>query len=80
MRTTKEVADFLVNACRQGDFESPVAELYDQKIVSIEPKGAPAEKCDGIEEVIAKGKQFEEMVEETVDILNNKLPDSIKTK
>lgn len=64
MRTTKEVADFLVNACRQGDFESPITELYDQNIISLEPEGAQAEKCNGLEEVIAKGKQFAEMVEE----------------
>ena len=64
MRTTQEVADFLVSACRKGDFESPIEELYGANIVSIEPEGAQMREAVGKEAVIEKGKQFNEMVEE----------------
>jgi len=62
--TTKEVADKLVAYCRQGQFESATADLYADNIVSIEPAGSPMEKVEGIEAVIAKGKHFNDMVEE----------------
>lgn len=64
MRTTQEVADFLVSACRKGDFESPIKELYGDNIVSLEPEGAPMREVIGLEAVIEKGKHFNEMVEE----------------
>ncbi|MEW4925096.1 nuclear transport factor 2 family protein [Algibacter sp. 2305UL17-15] len=62
--TTKDVADKLVNYCRQGQFEEAVKALYAQNIVSIEPEGAPVKVSEGLEAVIAKGQQFQEMTEE----------------
>ena len=62
--TTQEVADKLVAYCRQGQFDSAITELYASNIVSIEPKGSPMEKMEGIEAVVEKGKQFNEMTEE----------------
>ncbi len=62
--TTKEVADKLVGYCRQGQFDTAVSELYAQDIVSIEPDGAPMKEARGLEQVIAKGQQFMESVEE----------------
>lgn len=62
--TTKEVAEKLVNYCRQGLYAEAVQELYSPNIVSIEPDGAPVKVCEGIEAVIAKGQQFQEMTEE----------------
>ncbi|MBC3759462.1 nuclear transport factor 2 family protein [Hyunsoonleella sp. SJ7] len=62
--TTKEVAEKLVNYCRQGQYAEAVQELYSPNIVSIEPDGAPVKVCEGIEAVIAKGQQFQEMTEE----------------
>lgn len=62
--TTKEVAEKLVGYCRQGQFEEATKELYSNDIVSIEPDGAPVKEIKGIEGVIAKGKQFNDMVEE----------------
>ena len=64
MKTTKDVADYLVSKLRQGDFESPVKELYHQNIVSVEPKGSPLELCEGLEAVLEKEKGFNDMVEE----------------
>lgn len=62
--TTQEVADKLVAYCRNMQFEDAMKELYSPNIVSIEPKGAPAEVCEGMEAVVAKSMQFAEMTEE----------------
>ncbi|MFS4455291.1 SnoaL-like domain-containing protein [Maribacter sp. 2304DJ31-5] len=62
--TTQEVADKLVGYCRQGQFENAIQDLYGQNIVSLEPKGSPAEKTVGMENVLKKTAQFNEMVEE----------------
>ncbi len=62
--TTKEVANKLVNYCRQGQFAEAMQELYAPQIVSIEPDGAPVKVTEGIEAVIAKGQHFNDMVEE----------------
>ena len=62
--TTKEVAEKLVGYCKQGQFEEAVKELYADNIVSVEPDGAPVKIVEGIEGVMKKGQQFNEMVEE----------------
>jgi hypothetical protein len=62
--TTKEVANKLVGYCRNGEFENAMTELYSNEIVSVEPEGAPVKVVEGIEGVVAKGKQFNDMVEE----------------
>ncbi|NMH87744.1 SnoaL-like domain-containing protein [Flavivirga algicola] len=62
--TTQEVAEQLVNYCRQGKFAEATQELYGQNIVSVEPDGAPVKETKGLEAVIAKQQQFNEMVEE----------------
>jgi hypothetical protein len=60
---TQEVANKLVGYCRNMQFENAMNELYSNDIVSIEPKGSPAEEVRGIEAVRQKGEQFEQMVE-----------------
>ncbi|PCE66402.1 nuclear transport factor 2 family protein [Sediminicola luteus] len=60
---TQEVANKLVGYCRNMQFENAMNELYSHDIVSIEPKGSPAEEVRGIEAVRQKGEQFEQMVE-----------------
>lgn len=60
---TQEVANKLVGYCRNMQFENAMKELYSNDIVSIEPKGSPAEEVRGIEAVRQKGEQFEQMVE-----------------
>lgn len=62
--STREVAQSLVNHCRQGQFEQAVQELYDQNIVSVEPDGAPMKEAVGLEAVVKKSEAFNEMVEE----------------
>ena len=61
--TTAEVAQKLVDYCRQGQFEEAVKDLYSNEIVSVEPDGAPVKEVRGLEGVIQKGQQFNEMVE-----------------
>lgn len=62
--TTKDVAEKLVGYCRQGQFEEAAKELYADNIVSIEPDGAAVKEVRGLEAVVAKGEQFNAMVEE----------------
>lgn len=62
--TTQEVANRLVELCRQGQFEQATKELYADNIVSLEQKGTNfPERVEGLEAVIAKGQQFNSMVE-----------------
>ena len=61
---TQEIANKLVNYCRQGDFQSCYEELYSPNCVSIEPKGAQWEVANGMAEMAEKGKKWNEMVAE----------------
>ncbi len=62
--TTQEIADRLVELCRQGQFTEAQQDLFSDDVVSIEPAGSPTERAVGKEALIAKGEQFGEMVEE----------------
>ncbi|MEM9078503.1 MAG: nuclear transport factor 2 family protein [Bacteroidota bacterium] len=62
--TTQEVANTLVNYCRQGQFDQAMHELYAPNIESIEPKGAPMERVAGFDEVVKKAEFFNNMVAE----------------
>ncbi|MEL7534617.1 MAG: nuclear transport factor 2 family protein [Bacteroidota bacterium] len=61
---TQEVANQLVSLCREGKNMEAVQSLYSDKIVSVEPAGAPVEITEGKEAVIAKTQNFYSMVEE----------------
>ncbi|NOQ72899.1 MAG: nuclear transport factor 2 family protein [Crocinitomix sp.] len=61
--TTQDVANKLIALCRHGKMEQAVRELYAEEIISIEPKGTPAQEVRGLQNVIKKGQQFNEMVE-----------------
>lgn len=61
--STKEIANRLVELCRTGQWGAAQKELYADNCVSIEPKGSPAELVEGLEAIIKKGEQFNEMVE-----------------
>lgn len=52
--TTKEVANRLVQLCREGKNPEAIKELYADKVVSLEPKGARAERTEGKDNVLAK--------------------------
>lgn len=62
--TTQEIATRLVDLCRKGDFKTVYEELYSPNCVSIEPAGAPMERCEGLEAMAAKGKAWNESMEE----------------
>ncbi len=62
--TTQEVANTLVDYCKQGKFNEAINELYSNDIVSIEPDGAPTKEVRGLESVLQKTEQFNNMVEE----------------
>jgi hypothetical protein len=52
--TTQEVANRLVQLCRQGKNADAINELFAANAVSIEPKGAPQEKTEGKANCLAK--------------------------
>jgi hypothetical protein len=62
--TTQQVADRLISLCRTGQIQQAQTELYGEKMVSIEPAGAPVERAVGLQAVVEKGKQFASMIEE----------------
>ena len=61
--TVQEVANRLVELCRQGKYSEAQSELYADNAVSIESSG-PVPKVEGIAAIQQKGKQYEEMIEE----------------
>ncbi len=63
--TTQQVADRLVELCRQGKNIDAVKELYAPNAVSHEPPGYPngPERLDGREAILAKTEQFHAMTE-----------------
>lgn len=61
---TQEVANALVQFCREGKNFEAMNELYADHIVSEEPKGSHQEFTNGKEAVIGKSKQWFESVEE----------------
>ena len=60
--TTQEVADKLVELCRQGKFHEATQSLYAHDIVSVEAMAPPGESREtkGLDAVLAKGKWWEE--------------------
>ncbi len=62
--TTQEIATKLVALCNKGDFQTAYQELYSSDCLSIEPKGAPNELCEGLEAMAVKGKAWNESIEE----------------
>lgn len=62
--TTTEVAKRLIELCNDGHWQKAHDELYGADCVSIELPGSPNEITKGMENIKAKGKQWDEMVEE----------------
>lgn len=62
--TTQEVAEQLVNYCRQGQFTEAQANLYHNDTKSIEPEGSGWPTIEGLEGIKAKAEQWSGMVEE----------------
>lgn len=62
--TTQEVANRLVELCRKGEYQTVYQELYSPQCVSLEPKGAMMERCEGLEAMGEKGKAWNESIEQ----------------
>jgi hypothetical protein len=56
--TPIEVAQRLVELCRQGAYETAQLELYATDAVSIEVEGSPTPNVNGRDAIVAKGKAF----------------------
>lgn len=52
--TTQDVANRLVELCREGKNDQAIDELYAETIVSHEPPGSPVPHAEGIEVVRQK--------------------------
>ena len=65
--TTKEIANRLVQLCREGEFEKAQSELFAKDAVSIEPQSTPdfQKETKGLKAIKDKGKKWENMVQET---------------
>jgi hypothetical protein len=64
VRTTQEIADRLVQLCREGKYEEAQNELFSDDAESIEPPGVPGlQSVKGIEAIRKKGQDFQNMVE-----------------
>ena len=64
--TTKEVAKEFYTLAQQGNWEKIQNELYSKEAKSIEPPHSQGLKTAvGMEQIKEKGKQWQEMVEET---------------
>jgi hypothetical protein len=63
--TTNQIANRLVELCRQGQFETAQKELFAKDCMSIEPQASPAfaKETKGLDAIIEKGKKWENMVE-----------------
>ena len=62
--TTQQVANRLVELCRQGKVLEAGQELYSQDIVSVEPNFASVPKAIGKKAVGEKGAQFAASIEQ----------------
>jgi len=55
---TRQIADRLVELCRQGQFETAQTELFAADADSIEPPGAQMPNVKGLAAIQEKGRQF----------------------
>ena len=62
--TTQEVANRFYELAQQGQFDVILNELYSSDAKSIEPAGSFMKNVDGIDAIIAKGKEWNESIEE----------------
>ena len=60
---TQEVAQKLVQFCREGRNIDAINELYADNVVSLEQPGTPMERAEGKEAVLAKNNYWYESVE-----------------
>ena len=63
--STQEIANRLVELCRQGQFETAQQELFANDAASIEPYASPAfeKETKGLKAIQEKAQKWESMVE-----------------
>ena len=62
--TTQEIADRLVQLCREGKYEEAQTELFSDDAESIEPPNSPGlQSVKGLDAIKKKGEDFQNMVE-----------------
>ncbi|MDX2304592.1 MAG: nuclear transport factor 2 family protein [Microscillaceae bacterium] len=61
--TVQEIAQELVDLCRQGKFMEAQEKLYSPNTRSIEPEGTPGNDVRGMDALKAKDKMFNSMFE-----------------
>lgn len=71
--TTQQVADRFNELAQQNKFEEILTELFSPSAKSIEPAHAPFPSVDGLDNIVAKGKQFHDMIEEMHSAYTNAL-------
>ena len=65
MKSTQEIANRLVELCRNGDYATCYQELYSPDAVSIEPDHTPSpQRAEGMDAIRKKGEMWNSMVEE----------------
>jgi len=62
--TTKQIANRLVELCREGEFEKAQKELFADSAISIEPEASQGfdKETKGLKNIIEKGHKFQSMV------------------
>ena len=64
VRTTQQVADQLVQFCREGKYEEAQNELFSEDAESIEPASAQGlQSVKGLDKIRKKGQDFQNMLE-----------------
>ncbi len=72
--TTQNVADRMILLMREGKYEEAQKEFYAEDIVSMEPEGTPKGTVHGLDAILERGKQWDEMVEK---VHSNEVSDPI---
>src|SRR5579872_5321841 len=62
--SVQEVANKLVELCREGKHNEAINELYDDHSVNIEPEGSPMQRIEGKEAIRKATEQWFSSVEE----------------
>ena len=67
---TQEIANRLVELCREGEWETAQKELFAKDAVSIEPYATPEfqKETKGLDAILEKGDKFASMVEKYHDL------------
>ena len=67
---TQEIANRLVELCREGQFEEAQKELFGKDAISVEPYATPEfqKETKGLDAILEKGEKFSSMVEKYHDM------------